>query len=348
MIKKGKYLDCPICNKNFYVNSSRLRKNNHHTCSKKCSGIHSSKLKSKKVIRECVICGDTISYKKSASDKVKNPTCSRTCARKWKSIHYKGLNNPNSLKLSDEDKFFNSRCESYRLRSKNNGIDCDLDYIFLKELFHKQSGRCYYSNLDMRTVLPKDYNTASLDRVDPNKGYIKNNVVWCLNSINMLKSNYDVEIVNRIAEGLISSSFVNREVQVKKIRENAILPKRVHSADAGYDVYVSKIEDCGDYIKVYSGIAIRPDVNTWFMLTSRSSNYKKGLLLQNGVGIIDQNYSGEIVGIFYKTQLFSEVPKVGDRCMQLIPQQQYYFNVIEVDELSETNRGDSGFGGSGA
>lgn len=103
--KKGKYVNCEICSKLFYVNPSRLKKNNHHTCSKQCLGRLSSKLYSKKIKTECVVCKKQIFYKKSHFKKIKNHTCSKKCMNKNKSIVNMGRNNPNT-RYDFDDGFF--------------------------------------------------------------------------------------------------------------------------------------------------------------------------------------------------------------------------------------------------
>ena len=58
------------------------------------------------------------------------------------------------------------------------------------------------------------------------------------------------------------------------------------------------------------------------------------------------NYTGEIIGIFYKTNDYKGI-NIGDRLMQLIPQEFIKVDFQEVDELSQTDRNESGFGSSG-
>ena len=142
---------------------------------------------------------------------------------------------------------------------------------------------------------------------------------------------------------------VNREkinIKVKPLTPSAKIPERTHYNDAGYDIYVDRFEDFGQYIKVYSGISVQVDIGWYLQLVARSSIYKKGLALANGIGIIDNGYRGEIIGIFYKMNNFDKI-EVGERLMQLIPARYYVPDVIEVSELDISDRGDGGFGSSG-
>lgn len=339
-------INCETCGKPFDIKPSRFKKNKHHNCSRECLGKMNSKLQSKKITTNCVNCGKEIKYKKSHFEKTKNHTCSRTCTGEFRKKLYKGDGNPKSLKLTKYEMYFWSRVKTCQLRAKNKDMNCDIDYKYLQKLFEEQSGKCYYSNIDMRIDGKKGFDTASVDRVDSNKGYVKGNVVWCINAVNTMKSNYDMDTVIKIASGLSSTATLIRPLKVKKLRNNSITPTRSHEYDAGYDLYVSTVEDLGDMVKVGFGIALEPDNNTWFMAAERSSLYKTGLSLSNKLGILDIPYRGEIMGVFYKTKLFKELPKVGDRLIQIIPQQQYNLKITEVNELSETKRGIGGFGSS--
>lgn len=76
-------------------------------------------------------------------------------------------------------------------RYKNNNLLFDLDAPYLINLYYQQNAKCYYTNaeLDYRTVEMKDFHKSlSLDRLTPDKGYVKGNVVWTTMFINAMKS----------------------------------------------------------------------------------------------------------------------------------------------------------------
>ena len=346
--RQGKDIPCEICGKVFYCTPTRLRKNNHHTCSRKCLGILSSKKYSQKVKVDCKNCGKEIKYKKSEYEKIKNHTCSIKCSSELKSIIYSGAGNPSAIKLSHlsgVERVMHERISTYKSRAFQKGWDFDLDYKYLTELYNKQKGKCYYTNLKMKYKKgPKTFDTMSLDRIDSSKGYTKDNVVLCLNCINMLKSDHNMKDFKKVFRGIAMSERFTISTRIKKLYEDSQLPSKGSEEDAGYDLYVHRIEDNGKFIKVYTGVAIEPDVGFYYMLAPRSSTHKKGLLMSNNLGIIDNNYRGEIIGIFDKTNRFEKIPEIGDRLMQLIPQQQIWVEFEEVDELSETDRGSGGFG----
>jgi dUTP pyrophosphatase len=346
MKRGGKSVYCETCNKEFYISPGRM-KNKHHTCSKECLGALSSKLHSQKAKRNCVICNKELFYKQSASKNIKNPTCSRKCRGELNKTLYLGQNNPKALKLTPEEKVWWKKFSSYRYRAQENGWDFDLDYKFLMELYEKQKGLCFYSKLPMKLDGARDYDTLSLDRVDSTKGYTKDNVVLCLFCVNVFKSNYDLSALKKVFYSLSIENSFKIDTKAMKLYPDAQLPYKDSPSNAGYDIFVHRVEEFNDHIKVYSGIAIQPDLGYFYMMFPRSSTFKRGLILYNSCGIIDQNYSGELILVFYKTETFVSLPKKGDRLAQLVPQKQ--INVIwnEVDSLDKTDRGDSGFGSSG-
>lgn len=120
-------------------------------------------------------------------------------------------------------------------------------------------------------------------------------------------------------------------------------------SNAGWDLVAREIEDRGNTIKVKLGIRteiLNPGYH--FEMYPRSSISKLGLMLHNSVGVIDQSYRGEWMAIFLKTDDYKEGNiKVGDRVAQAILKKTLKFTFLETDKLSETSRGDGGFGSTG-
>lgn len=136
-------------------------------------------------------------------------------------------------------------------------------------------------------------------------------------------------------------------IGVKKLYDDAQLPLSADSESIGSDLYVHHVEDGDGIVKVFTGIAIEPPSNCWVMLAARSSAYKSGLVLSNGVGVIDPGYRGEIIGVFTKTAMYRELPVKGDRLLQIVPIHAIGSKFEEVDDLSKTRRGAGGFGSTG-
>lgn len=83
---------------------------------------------------------------------------------------------------------------SARQRCLKNNREFDLTKDFILDLYDKQNGKCYYTNLEL---LPyndhSNHQCISIDRIDSNKGYTKGNVVLCCWIINRIKLNLSVE-----------------------------------------------------------------------------------------------------------------------------------------------------------
>lgn len=84
-------------------------------------------------------------------------------------------------------------------------------------------------------------------------------------------------------------------------------------------------------------------------LYARSSIYKTPLRLANAVGVIDSGYRGDIIGMFDVLQIPSNHVVKGSRIVQLCPTSEipFFVKLVNVDELSSTDRGSNGFGSSG-
>lgn len=135
--------------------------------------------------------------------------------------------------------------------------------------------------------------------------------------------------------------------QASPVYPDSVMPTQATDGSVGYDLYVHHIEDLGDYLKVYTGVSLAPIRGLYFDLVARSSTYKRGLMLANGVGIIDADYRGEIVAVFEKKTHFKGDIKPGDRLVQLIGRQQVRVSFEVVKELDITERKDGAFGSSG-
>lgn len=141
-------------------------------------------------------------------------------------------------------------------------------------------------------------------------------------------------------------------VNVKKLNERAVIPKYATQGDAGMDlVSVSRHMDMMNHLIIYdTGLAVEIPEGYVGLVFPRSSIRKYDLELTNSVGVIDSGYRGTIQLTFRITEHNNDRPKlydVGDRVGQIIilPYPQIQFN--EVDELTDTTRGNGGFGSTG-
>jgi len=138
-------------------------------------------------------------------------------------------------------------------------------------------------------------------------------------------------------------------VRIKKLNENAVIPSYAKYGDAGMDLVATRIISNTTFDVSY-GTDLAMEIPNGFvgLVFPRSSIRKYELALSNSVGVIDSGYRGELQATFKKTNgLDSLSYKVGDRIAQImiIPHPPIEFK--EVDDLSETERGDGGFGSTG-
>jgi dUTP pyrophosphatase len=149
------------------------------------------------------------------------------------------------------------------------------------------------------------------------------------------------------------------KVRIQKLNPLAQIPSYAKDGDAGMDVIAtSVISDTPEQITYGLGIALEIPKGFVGLVFPRSSIRKTGLQLSNSVGVIDSGYRGELQATFNKifgsegfydeTKMqTNEFYKVGDRVAQImiIPYPPIEFD--EVAELSDTERGEGGFGSTG-
>jgi len=171
-----------------------------------------------------------------------------------------------------------------------------------------------------------------------------------MGDLNKLLFNLGDDIKNQVEEQ------VNKfEIKVKRLHDNAVIPKYAKDGDAGMDLVATQIISNTTFDITYgTGIAMEIPRGYVGLVFPRSSIRKTDLSLTNCVGVIDSGYRGEIQATFKKVFGKNDVRlheldyKVGDRIAQImiIPYPSVTF--VEVDELSQTERGEGGFGSTGA
>lgn len=161
-------------------------------------------------------------------------------------------------------------------------------------------------------------------------------------------------------------------VKIKKLLSNAVIPQYSKPGDAGMDLVATSINtENEDYIEYGTGLAMEIPEGYVGLIFPRSSNSKKDLILSNSVGVIDSGYRGEIRLRYkrilntspYQNYLRTVVTEdgkatsfvqsnikdytIGDKIGQImiIPYPKIEFQ--KVEELSETERGEGGFGSTG-
>ena len=140
------------------------------------------------------------------------------------------------------------------------------------------------------------------------------------------------------------------EVKIKKINDKAVIPTYSKEGDAGLDLTTISVdlERCvdGSAVFVYhTGLSIEIPEGYVGLLFPRSSIVTKSLSLTNAVGVIDSGYRGELMCKFKLNTI--SVPSLyseGERFAQLVIIPYPKISLMEVEELSESERGNSGYG----
>jgi len=149
----------------------------------------------------------------------------------------------------------------------------------------------------------------------------------------------------------------NITLRIKKLDDNAVIPSYAKAGDAGLDLTaVSRDFENETNTVVYKfGIAVEIPQGYVGLLFPRSSNAKMTLSLTNSVGVIDSGYRGEIMAKFkivkghYESEQenFPRMFKRGERVVQLVLIKLPEVTIEEVSELSESERGEGGYGSTG-
>lgn len=167
------------------------------------------------------------------------------------------------------------------------------------------------------------------------------------------------------------------QVKIKKLHPNAVIPSYAHETDCGMDLTaVSKTFD--EYGNVVYGFGLAFEIPEGYagFIFPRSSNHKSGLLLTNSVGVIDAGFRGEVTAKFATRKWITQPEKIidriryfikgyysgglntqavfnkrnyeiGDRVAQMVILPYPKVEFVEVDELSDTERGTGGYGSTG-
>ena len=136
-------------------------------------------------------------------------------------------------------------------------------------------------------------------------------------------------------------------MKVKLLSENAKLPVKGDSFSAGYDLYASESITVEAWSRslVSTGISLEIPENFYGRIAPRSGLGLKGFDI--GSGVIDSSYRGEIKVVFVNATSSAYSIQVGDRIAQIIFEMCLTFPLEIASTLSETERGESGFGSTG-
>ena len=152
------------------------------------------------------------------------------------------------------------------------------------------------------------------------------------------------------------------DLKIKKLNEDAVIPKYAHEGDAGFDLSAIVLErDCmgkmtdtvniapGEKYIAKTGLAFAVPNGYELQVRPRSGlAYKHGITVINSPGTVDSGYRGEVMVILLNTGKNSFEIKSGDRIAQAVINKLPTVSIREVEDLDETERGEGGFGSTGS
>lgn len=242
-------------------------------------------------------------------------------------------------------------------------------------LLEKQNFKCALTNRDIfrgpGKVRDTKRNTASLDRIDSTKGYIKGNIQWVHKDVNIMKQAFTEKYFYETCKEIYFNLSKPPRVKFVKVSPEIKTPTQATSGSAGYDIYCPEdIEVRGnvhweeDYFtekgfrstkgytgnivtKIPTGLKVEIPEGYFIALYNRSSLGSKGLIIPNGLGVLDSDFRGEIQLMFINVSGKTIKLNKGDRIGQLVMQKYETLEFEEVSELSPTNRNLGGLGSTG-
>lgn len=142
------------------------------------------------------------------------------------------------------------------------------------------------------------------------------------------------------------------QIPVKRLRPGGVIPTYGTAHSAGADLYACLDAPIsiapGETAWIPTGIALEIPTGYAGLIFARSSlGTKRGLAPANKVGVIDSDYRGEIQVVLHNHSSQCQFVEPGERIAQIVIVPVYTPGFVQVDELSDTLRGEGGFGSTG-
>lgn len=303
----------------------------------------------------CPICKADFHVKPSHLKRFKQVCCSRDCSRALRRIRMTGCGNHQFGLTGNKNASF----KGDEIKRKNNRLVDIMVYVpdhpyankcgrvkkhrLIVEQHHDAFDDKFFEIVNGKKYLKKCF---FVHHIDGNHG---NNDVNNLAVVSRSEHRRLHNLMSPQKRDAISGRFckcVRTLVKVKRISKTAKMPFRATVGSAGFDLYADRIEETDQFVKYYTGVAVQIPAGYFGILVPRSSVVNMGLLMGNSVGIIDSDYVGELSAVFYRRS-GCKVYNVGDRIGQLLIIPIPAAKFVEVDKLSETERGAGGYGSTG-
>jgi dUTP pyrophosphatase len=140
------------------------------------------------------------------------------------------------------------------------------------------------------------------------------------------------------------------ELPIRRLRADAVLPERAYSGDAGLDLAACERVQLppGERVTVGTGLAVAiPEGYAGFVQPRSGIAMRHGITIVNSPGLVDSGYRGELQVVLLNTDAREAfVVEPGMRIAQLVVVPVPEIDLVEVDELPESERGVRGFGSS--
>lgn len=144
-----------------------------------------------------------------------------------------------------------------------------------------------------------------------------------------------------------SSECKSLEIKVKRLSPEAKLPTKAHQEDAGFDLYSLTTEVIGPHSQktFKTGVVMSVPAGHYSQFHDRSSMGKRGIKVMGGV--IDSGYRSELLVMLNNTSNDDVIIQAGDKIAQFVILPVPTAQIVEVEELDDSERGEKGFGSSG-
>lgn len=146
--------------------------------------------------------------------------------------------------------------------------------------------------------------------------------------------------------------MLSAKIKIKKLTDTAKTPTRGSEYAAGYDLYADVKEDVQikphETVKIGTGLAMEiPDGYFGAIFARSGLAAKEGLRPANCVGVCDSDYRGEYIVAIHNDSEETRTITAGERIAQLVVMPYLPVTFDEIAELTDTNRGEGGFGSTG-
>lgn len=148
----------------------------------------------------------------------------------------------------------------------------------------------------------------------------------------------------------MKGEYKTMNIKIKRINNSAKLPEYAHDGDAGMDLFSieEKVIEAGEVALIHTGIKIELPQGTEAQIRPRSGlALKNSITVLNTPGTIDEGYRGEIGVILINHGKESFKVEKEMKVAQMVIKPVFKVKILEVDDLSDTERAEGGFGSTG-